>query len=139
METLKQVQDFLRGVPSINCGGCGVAALTMHRWLKDHGVESEMVFLHEMYDRNYQTNAMRMKRGSGMAEAPAHAVIKHRKRYKDCGGYRPKSWGERVVKMSEDAVVDAINLSRRWNPRFKRSAIPAIEKETGVDLSDLKL
>ena len=55
VKTFDEVLNFLSNIPSINCGGCGISALAMYRWLKKHGKTTEetaFYYLENDYERH---------------------------------------------------------------------------------------
>ena len=142
METLRQVQNYLRQIPCINMGGCGISALTMYRWLKEHGQltkNTKFIFLYtddSQYD--YFNNKRVMENGSGSPVAPSHVVLYHRGKYIDCRGERDIFEFDYTQNVQDEKfVVRTNNAIGTWNDYFERINIRDIQIDTEVDLSDI--
>jgi hypothetical protein len=126
--TVEQVIDFLDGIPYINNGGCGVAALAIIRWLKTNKKKTvKPVYLD---DDEFPP----------VDRAPNHVAVRLGKDYVDATGRNnfanPGIWlYSREV--TESDLVTALN-SPTWNSTFDRNNwLPIIESELNVDLSDV--
>ena len=61
MKHFAEVLRYLSSIEYINRGGCGIAALAIHRWLEKNGMlkDTKIVFLydymtHMLYNTNYE-------------------------------------------------------------------------------------
>ncbi len=143
MKTLKEVQEFLSNIHFINCGGCGIAALSMYRWLKKNnklnGKTKFAYFYCSDAKDDYLNNKMVLRDKKGEPVACSHAGILYRTNYIDCNDKIDVSEYDFIQHVSEeDFIIRSINNTGEWNTYFSRGNIPEIEKELNIDLSDIK-
>ena len=133
IKTFLQLRRYLQTIPCINEGGCGIAALTMFRWLKQRGESSEIVFYYNSKSKK-SFNANEACMG---VDSCSHAYVKYKQKLYDTE--RLQTDGRLRHMMSESMVVKSVNNKKNWSSNFDRDFIPYIQKDTGVDLSDLNL
>ncbi len=133
-ENIFQVQKFLRGIPDIDFGGCGIAALVIYDYLVANNVEAEIVFAYYSYDPDYETNLSAIQNGGGELKACAHAMVKVNGLFHDCRGERRINTYASHHTISRELAVKSLNCSG-WNDIFKRwRYLPVIEKAIGYDI-----
>jgi len=146
-KTLEDVRRFLDKVPMINCGGCGISALAMYRWLKKNFPEqaSKVIFHFFHRDRESFENNESLIKNNAYNEnnilIPAHIgfQIKNLTKIIDSEKVVKKSrYGYQLDFDSEHILMYAINKLCGWNDMFNREqSVPVIAKELGIDLSDV--
>lgn len=142
--TLNQVRKFLDNFNLINHGGCGVAALSMYRWLKKNDLltgDECFVFLYQSQDSFYDTNEKFFKGENKEIVSCSHVVLKKDNEYFDSTDKNRASFSWRYSaehdNVSEDNLINALNTDC-WNSSFIRElSIPIIELALGIDLSDI--
>lgn len=141
METFEEVRRYLHDVPFINNGGCAISALAMHRWLKQRGIKSEIVYYYGRHDvKRLRTNrGLRSGRLRGMVEPEScsHVLLKlNRNEYYDSDGRQTDSREHHILPPS--LVLESINNEDAWNTCFDRNPwVNNISQSLGVDLSDV--
>jgi len=142
----EKMREFLNTIPSINSGGCGVAALAMYRWVEKYMPEYKADVIIHMFHRkkdHYSSNRKLIKNNSFCNDllAPSHIGIEIKKMTPvlDCERTLKKEQYGFVIKTnSEDVLINAINNVDTWNPMFNRKKrVPLIEEELDIDLSDV--
>lgn len=141
IKTFSGVQKFLRKIPNIHCGGCGVSALAMYRWLKKENLLQSTKFVFLYHNKTtYHNNSKEMETRSGTILAPSHCILLHDGRFVDAtGNVDLKRWGPYVqIIDAEDFVEESLYDGDNWNECFIREdAIPYIEENLNIDLSDV--
>jgi hypothetical protein len=139
-KSLQEVQDFLRDLPFVNQGGCGLSALAMYRWLKKHGMAGRKTCFYLLNDTAslHRNNKKYLSNKGGQPCACGHAVLHYKGRYYDCHGeYDIKKYKYRL-KIDERFMVEALNNLSSWNSDFPRDLLqPRIEKKLGISLADV--
>lgn len=139
METLNEVCHFLSTIPKINHGGCGIAALVIHRWLKSRGKKSSIVFFYSNWDdESYEKNRCFIKGENTFGESCSHVRTKYGRFFIDSNGFTLKDPRKHHI-IPEDKAATIINRTGVWNPAFDREYTKFIEMECGVDLSDIEI
>jgi hypothetical protein len=141
VKTLDEVQQFLSNIPSINCGGCGISALAMYRWLKKHGKTTEQTafyYLENDAERHNNNKSYYSNKDIALI-APCHVVLYHNDQTIDCDGYKPiSSYSYQLIEKSEEFLIKMINNIHSWNYSFNRkNHVKHIAKTLGIDLSDI--
>lgn len=149
--TLHKVLVYLSKIPSINCGGCGISALAIYRWLEKENLliknpkvkkhNTRFVFLYENTCKYiYHNNKIAIKNLDADAIAPNHAVLFHDGDYIDAKGIVDVSSYKWIQNISnEEFIVRANNNLEYWNSEFDRNNyLKAIENRLEIDLSDIK-
>ena len=143
MKTFSEVINYLSGIPNLNQGGCVVASVAMHRWLKKQNVDSEIVFLYnEMEDDTFERNNQILCDTKIKAKFTGctHSMLFYDGNYYDSDGLNTDSaWFPYEHFVPENYAIEALNHSTLWNPMFERSHIKDIELKLGVNLSDIKI
>ena len=147
MKYFAQVLRYLNGINNINGGGCGIAALAIHRWLEKNGMlkDTKIVFLydymtHMLYNTNYE---ILNNNRNGIPEGAPHIIVKRLNKYLDSEGYLKKTHIDfrysNKLEVDTDFLLTAINNNRgKWNELFDRKKqIPKIAKNLNIDLSDV--
>jgi hypothetical protein len=143
--TFDEVRKFLSNIPNINFGGCGIAALSMCRWLvKNEGERPKIITLYESRD-SYKLNK-KYFRGNDQnnlskPRAPAHCGIQYKRNFIDTENslpFFPSSFYFDIF--NQKKILILINKGAYWGPSFEREkAVPQIEERLGIDLSDVCL
>ena len=153
-EVLKNLQYTLSTIPYINSGGCGIAALTMLRFIKKHDTESNVSAVLCNLDANnayddaetkvenmchlYNTNALAAPDKFKHLLPCTHVVINYNGKYIDVNGdvniTKYKTINDNV---SEESLLKCINTNG-WARAFDRGTnIPKIMENCGIDISDV--
>ncbi len=141
MEEIKsflRLRRYLASIPDIDKGGCGIAALVMHRWLKKHGKASEIVYFYDDTTGTSFTINDAIVTGREEDYDPvgcAHALIKYKGKFYDPNGVQHDSRSSHIL--SEDFVVRSIWNEDAWSTIFNRTHIKEIEIDLNIDLSDI--
>jgi hypothetical protein len=140
-EALSEVRNYLNSISYINNGGCGIAALVMFRWMKKNRISTKGVKFHfmERFDVNtINNNKKYLKTKSGKPQATSHIGLIIDDITVDSTGiaYR-EMYPFHLVTKSINILIEAINNVGSWCPFFDRNTIPTIEKDLGIDLSDV--
>lgn len=137
VKTLDELRSYLRSVPEIESGGCGVAGLVMYEWLKKEGKTPEIYFIYPKWfnDPNYYANELALN-GKGKAVAPYHCVIKEGGKYFDLVEEASELGSFTLAQpVSEQILKEAVGNKESWNQEFNRGKyLPEIEKNTGINL-----
>jgi hypothetical protein len=141
-ETFEDVKEFLSNIDSINCGGCGLSALVMYRWLKkyDKLTEDIKILFLDNDEYNYKNNKECMSNKQGTLKAPSHIVMLYDSFHIDCSGvqYNVAQRYDYILEVAEDYLVNSLNNVTSWNISFDRDeAISVIENNLHIDLSDI--
>ena len=141
-ETFEDVREFLSNISFINCGGCGISALVMYRWLKKYNKlpEGTKILFLENDLSNHLNNKECMSNKEGVLKAPCHVVIVLRDTYMDCANiqYNVSQRYDYILEVAEDYLVDCLNNLNSWNYMFDRNeAMSNIESKLHIDLSDV--
>lgn len=142
-KSFAEVRRYLSNVPAINCGGCGVAALAMYKWLKKNDKLHDDFKFVACYSNGqsdvYENNMRVLRDREGKAIAVSHLAIYHGSKIIDCSSpvYLPEY---QLLQFFEPEwfIVNMIKNKRTWNDWFDRRVIPDIEKDLDIDLSDIK-
>jgi hypothetical protein len=141
-ESFEDVREFLNNISCINCGGCGLSALVMYRWLKKYNKLSEgtkILFLDNDLN-NHLNNKECMSNKEGVLKAPSHIVIVLEDTYMDCEHiqYNVAHRYNYILEVAEEYLVACLNNLTSWNMMFDRnSAMSVIENKLHIDLSDV--
>ena len=141
IRTFANLRKYLQSIPNIDNGGCAIAALTMHRWLKKQGKVSEIVYFYGEHSLNAmkENNSLKLH-GKGVPMSCSHAYIKYRNQYYDSDGMIDDPRLHHTL--TEEIVVQTINNLDfgSWNDDFDRKKfIPQIEIRTEINLKDIEL
>lgn len=137
-KTLRKLRRFLDNIPDINCGGCGISALVIYKWLKAHGHKNiEFVFYYnDSVSFRSNRQALKNKKVDYMY-APSHCGIRlENNDVIDCSG-KINGWADLSHSVNTIGFMKKfLNSPQAWNPRFNRPKyLPIIEKKTGIKLS----
>jgi hypothetical protein len=141
-KTFEEVREFLSNIDSINCGGCGLSALVMYRWLKKYKKlpeDTKILFLENDLS-SHLNNKECMSNKQGELKAPCHIVIVLRDTYMDCAKiqYNIAQRYDYILEVAENYLVACLNNISSWNYMFNRNeAISEIESKLQIDLSDV--
>jgi hypothetical protein len=141
-EEFEDVREFLTNISCINCGGCGLSALVMYRWLKKYNKLPEgtkILFLDNDLN-NHLNNKECMSNKEGVLKAPTHIVIVLRDTYMDCANiqYNIAQRYDYILEVGENYLVECLNNIESWNYMFDRNeAMSEIESKLHIDLSDV--
>jgi len=143
-EVFSQISDiaqFLAGIPSINSGGCGIAAYVMAKKLEERGITVSCAFLDDVRFR-FNTNKKALETNSlSSLRTPNHIVLQFEDFVFDCNGrfyYEEWIWYEKEDSLFNlnISVLPAVIHYSEWNPEFNREKeIPRIEESLKIDLS----
>lgn len=137
MNTFDEIREYLSNIPHISHGGCGVAALSMNRWRKSHGLKPlDYVFLYvaEMWeDGELEENNLRLQdRKISEAQVPDHIGLLDGGLVIDCEGTVSSELFDTEFIVEEFVVIELLKFPEKWNPRFDRSLIKEIENSLGI-------
>ena len=141
-EEFEDVREFLSNIDSINCGGCGLSALVMYRWLKKYDKlqeDTKIIFLDNDED-NYKNNKYRISNKQDWLSAPSHIVMFMNGFYYDCENiqHNVELRYDYILEVEEENLLNSLNNLTSWNVAFDRNeAISVIESNLHIDLSDV--
>ena len=141
--------EFQFESPKINCGGCGVFALAIARYLMKQGhYDFKLIALCKYWDDAIKYSIT--SNNNIIKTVPSHVVLSLNGFYFDAKGI----FFEEVfiqtcndnclicleIDFNEKDLLKSINNVNNWNPRFDRSSwIQKFERVFGVCLDDVKL
>lgn len=128
---------YLKTIPDINNGGCGIAALALYRVIKDSGVKTEFVTLTDLdYIKN--NNSKRISNNEYPTSNSHIVLVVNDIPYDSNGRYYMGEYDYHIPFNSEELLLEAINEDS-WNRAFDRDRYtPLIAKHLNIDLSDIK-
>lgn len=133
---------------TINCGGCGIYALAVARYLMNRGFDNLEIIACCRWDQEYVKENIQ-NNNHIIGNIPAHIVLKAGDYCFDAqrGVFDHEAFIELmeedekqtiIIDFKENDLVEAINQIGDWNRCFKRAKlIPVIEKNFNVSLKDL--
>lgn len=140
-----EVRKYLSDIPSINQGGCGVAALAMYKWLvKKDKIDYTFSFVlcYNYQTEEYVNNSHVLRTRKGDAVACHHVVIYYEQQFLDCNGkMEPSIYDTLQFVKYDDAwfMQNAINNKSSWNSMFDRKTwVPEIEEMLDISLKEIK-
>lgn len=150
IKSFKNVLEFLDTIRFINCGGCGIAAISLYRWLeKNKKLTKNTKFFgfddsSEEFNNNYNllTNNGKNNDLKYKLLVSSHYMIFHRNKFYDSNGSHVEIDYRYKYEISEEQLLVLINYpSNRinWNTMFDRNNCKEIEKTLDIDLSDIKI
>lgn len=142
MKTLEQVQEYLRSVPFLNYGGCGIAAIAIYRWIKKNNPELiEGIKFCYSYGSHRDIEGEILTHETGeILTAPSHAQLFDGDNYIDSDGHHIFPNDEDLVYLNlEEEVVDSINHGYGWNDMFDRNNVVNIAEKLNINLKDIVL
>lgn len=152
MKTLSEVRKYLKSIPNINYGGCGIAAYAMYIWLKKNGNKSNIKFIYlysESSIGSYENNSIVLshrKYYKTYASSCSHVMIKVGNNIMDCaneridlssGVYPLLSMEIQEVHITQSIkfIKNSLSKEDQWNCSFNRGKyLPLIEKKLGISL-----
>jgi len=137
METLKEVCTVLNNIPNINQGGCGIAALTLYKWLeKKNQLADDTRIIYFYYDYRSNIAINRSNKFKTLPAAPYHAVLYHKGCYIDSNDMNYISTHKYSQKIKNiKFVIESINNNTcNWNSSFDRNSVKDIESTLDIDL-----
>lgn len=136
--TFASVREYLDDIPYINSGGCGIAALSMYRWL----LKNEKVICYiKFYHRSLEDRDINQHRCSNnlFLRAPAHVTIEYMGKDYDSRGAYTGGMGSYYVLATENELVRSLNYADNWNDSFERYEwVDVIEEELEINLGDIR-
>jgi len=140
MKNFKELRKYLAGIPAINYGGCGYAALFMYQWLKIHKpkLEVEIVFGYCYDTPSYHDNDAYFKGVHSITNSCSHAFLKIKKKHIDCKtniDVRHYPFNHNIS--DPKFVLKALEDTDNWNSSFDRSWVRIMENNIGIKLSDI--
>jgi len=139
---LDDVKEYLKSIPSLHYGGCGIAALAIKRWLKKHkNIDSHIIYGFTNKHDYYRPNAIAIEKNDlNAVSSCSHAgvCINGETTIFDVKTVWSKDEFPYYLTMPEEFVVPSLNVNR-WNSCFDRSHIKDIANKLKIDLSDVKL
>jgi hypothetical protein len=145
MNTLDEVFEYLGTVKDIHEGGCGIAALSIMRWLKKYHPEElprfKVVFMyHQDEPKTQHRNMVSCILGNiDEITVPPHIGILWDGSVMEAGGLEVSEneyplWHE----VSLEILEETVKKYWQWNYQFSRFLnIPRIEKALGIFLGDM--
>lgn len=155
IEFYKVLKD-LRTIPTINEGGCGIAALSMYRWLKQKNLLNgdehfKFLYLYDDYDmffkNQYETVIDALQNSNSEIITPDHVVFYYSDNHYDSNGTKDhiieadEMYNINLTQsVDEKQLVETINNVSDWSPKFNRNLyVPYIEEKLSITLSDIVL
>lgn len=146
-KTFTEARQRLAKIPNINAGGCGVAALALARWARQHSITVQgFVFLdwseYGGYFNHCNNTAALIEKDIDGLEVPNHILIKYHGHWYDIDqAYTSKDADYVIAKgITEEMLLYMINR-RSWNEEencFKRIPyVQVIADILNIDLSDV--
>ena len=140
----EEMRAKLNKIPNIGMGGCGVAALTMYRWLKanDYNMHNvRFVMGYSNTSTSFKRNFSSYLNDDELICSCSHMGIIIQDTDFDITIDQSCRWYfdsyQHVHVVSEEYIMGAIN-GTNWNSDFDRKKyIPIIEKDLGINLSDV--
>jgi len=134
---LEDLRFFLSNLPSINEGGCGIAALAMYKLLQSIGIESKIVYMHKSYALSSALNNLNFDAGNSVQpDAATHICLFYEGKFIDCNKEIDPSEYKYILFADESKLLKSLKLAHRWNSDFNREQnIPEIEKFLGFRLN----
>lgn len=139
--TFEQLRNDLAIVKNINCGGCGIAALVMYRWLKtNQQIEAEIIYGFDPMSFGYESNLRYQQTNQPeCAESAMHVFLSLGGNDFDCEQDVPvDDVFDRTLTVTEQHLVDSIN-NGSWLDWFKRTDIIPVAKKYNIDISDIRI
>lgn len=142
MKSFYKIRDYLSDIPNIHCGGCGIAALAMKRWLKKYQ-HAKVTIVYGYNSLNYYKNNLLAVNGKReVLGACSHAgIIQSTGLIIDANKMWQPDQYKYLLPLSEKKVVTSLNKGiNEWNDSFNRKKwVPRIERKLDIDLSDIKI
>ena len=138
-DSLEQLRQFLGKIPTINAGGCGIAALAMYREAERLGLKAEfqgVYFTGFEDDFIYNMAKLECGRASDMI-LPCHMIVEVEGVLLDS---RSIGQGELILwtyrhNIPVNTAIAMIEDERLWKPTFVRAKyLPYIETYMGIQL-----
>ena len=137
IENFEDVRKYLSGIPSINDGGCGIAALSMYRWLEKNKNEKSFFICCYTDSENCQNNLSYLGKDKDKLSAPSHCGIEHGNKFLDSRSTIPIVMYNDLHFTNEKGMLELINYGKEWNLQFKKENTKEISKRLGINLSDV--
>ena len=137
---LDVIQEKLRNIDHLNCGGCGLSALAMLRALKkkDKRTIIKIAYLFPSYEKDlFDTNVKVMNNKIQIPKAARHICILYDGKFVDGEGEVDISHYDLIQMVDEDFLLTTINRAKNWNSMFNRNNIKEIEKDLKIELKDI--
>lgn len=133
----------------INCGGCGIYALAVARYLTTRQFDNLQLVACCRYD-DIETQENINNNNHIIDHIPSHVVVKLGPYCFDASGvvdfltFTVLMYEDRkecfIIDYNEQLFLKAINQTDKWNRSFKRSMwIPKIEKNFNISLNDVRI
>ncbi|MFA7157044.1 MAG: hypothetical protein WC123_05055 [Bacilli bacterium] len=145
IKSIKDVQNFLKEIPNLNCGGCGIAALSIARWIQSNMNASCLFLFGQDYQETYVQNMKAELNRNNKPSSASHIgilVFDHNsdKQYViDSEGTFNAFNYSYINTVSEDFLLRSINQCDEWNESFNRIYVPKIADVLDIELSDVDL
>lgn len=143
-KTLTQIRRFLGSIDTINCGGCGIAALAIYDKAKKEGRRPKIVFAWDIWSLMWGDGIERhneYKRGlRDKAPSCSHVLVKIGEKYYDSNQIMTKTefkghFRQYDENVSRKHLVESLKNKREWNSEFDRKTyLPIINKKLGYKL-----
>jgi len=147
VKTIKDVQQILCRIPSINYGGCGISALAIARWLRKSELRVSTRFI--FGQRDYKTFKQNAKAQISVNNKPSSAshigvliydYTNNKQMVIDCDGTFDITSYSYANLSDEKFLLKSINECDQWNQDFDRIPyVQIIAEELDIDLSDVDL
>lgn len=119
-------------IPSIDYGGCGIAALAI---VRSTGIKKfDYVFVDDSWERDD------FEEITEIIPAPAHVVLMIGAKFLDSKGFSHiNCWDSFIpVLVPGDIFIDTLDAHNGWNTDFDREEnVPILERILNIDLSDI--
>lgn len=132
-------------IKKIDSGGCGVAALSMFRYLKkinliNYNDSFAFIYYKDSYNDFLINEMILNNKLIKMPHVPNHVALNIGGVLTDTDGQFFTTCEDVIQNISferEDFVVDTINNLENWSKEFNRSQLNKISKYFKIDLSDI--
>lgn len=132
----KKKLKFLNEIPSINWGGCAIAAVSLYKWFKKHNLIEKLnvKLIYTYYDQyQFSTNSKYLNNEIESFTTCSHALISVNNQTYDSSG--KESVNSYYHEVSESFVLQTIYHSTYWNPSFDRKKyVKQITSSLGIKL-----
>jgi hypothetical protein len=137
IENFEEVRKYLSNIPNINYGGCGVAALSMYRWLeKNKNKKSNLVICYNNSEK-YEKTIENLGKDNDKLFAPSHCGIKYKNNFLDARENIFIAIYCHSHLIDEKKMLQLINFGDFWSEEFERGNTREISQRLKIDLSDV--
>lgn len=137
---------YLSKIHNIHCGGCGISAYIMYKWLKINELLPEnFIFVYcyrngEEVSKKTNQKILKNQKKNSKGVAPCHIGIMINNKFIDCSSELSKklyTYTQDIDKDKDWFILNTINNINTWNTDFNRKNIKKIEKKFKLELSEI--